>query len=604
MAISIPPRSDIPQQYRWNAESLFSDLQAWEDEYKDVGEALKDESYAMPEQINSEHEMFTVLEQELSLFVRAKTLYLYAGIEHSVETSNSGAAQRQSQARGLLSQVQARLAALQPMVVKIGQETIAKWMDQNPDLATYHHFFQDIFRKQDHIRSEEVETLLGLLSNPFSGTSTIARMLTNADFQFEPALTREGERVDLTQGSQPRLMTDPDRLVRQTAWENYLDLYLSHQNTLATTLETSIKQNVLTAETRGFRSTLEAALFEYQIPSQVYDNLLKSFEANLPLWHRYWRIRSEALGVDPLRPYDTWAPLTNTQPQVPYEQAVDWICAGLEPLGGDYVAAIRRGCGEERWVDVFPNQGKRGGAFSSGAYGTFPFIVMNYNNTLISLSTLAHELGHSMHSYLTWKTQPPVYSDYSLFVAEVASNFHQAMVRAYLLEKFDEPNFRIAVIEEAMANYYRYLLIMPTLARFELESHQRVEKGQGLTASLLRDLCVSYFKEAYGTDIQFDPEHVGMIWATFGHLYVDYYVYQYATGIAGAHAISQKILSGERGAVDNYLDFLKLGGSRYPIEALKVAGVDLTSTEPIQAAFDGMGRLIDELETLLGEVIR
>lgn len=604
MAISIPPRSDIPQQYRWNAESLFSDLQAWEDEYKDVGEALKDESYAMPEQINSEHEMFTVLEQELSLFVRAKTVYLYAGIEHSVETSNSGATQRQSQARGLLSQVQARLAALQPMVVKIGQETIAKWMDQNPDLATYHHFFQDIFRKQDHIRSEEVETLLGLLSNPFSGTSTIARMLTNADFQFEPALTREGERVDLTQGSQPRLMADPDRLVRQTAWENYLDLYLSHQNTLATTLETSIKQNVLTAETRGFRSTLEAALFEYQIPSQVYDNLLQIFEANLPLWHRYWRIRSEALGVDPLQPYDTWAPLTNTQPQVPYEQAVDWICAGLEPLGGDYVAAIRRGCGEERWVDVFPNQGKRGGAFSSGAYGTFPFIVMNYNNTLISLSTLAHELGHSMHSYLTWKTQPPVYSDYSLFVAEVASNFHQAMVRAYLLEKFDEPNFRIAVIEEAMSNYYRYLLIMPTLARFELESHQRVEKGQGLTASLLRDLCVSYFKEAYGPDIQFDPEHVGMIWATFGHLYVDYYVYQYATGIAGAHAISQKILSGERKAVDNYLDFLKLGGSRYPIEALKVAGVDLTSTEPIQAAFAGMGRLIDELETLLGEVIR
>jgi oligoendopeptidase F len=287
---------------------------------------------------------------------------------------------------------------------------------------------------------------------------------------------------------------------------------------------------------------------------------------------------------------------------VPYEQAVEWICAGLEPMGDEYTAAIRRGCSEERWVDVYPNRGKRGGAFSSGVHGTFPFIVMSYNDTLFSLSTLAHELGHSMHSYLTWKHQLPVYSDYSLFVAEVASNFHQAMVRAYLLDHHTDPHFRIAVIEEAMANFYRYFLIMPTLARFELEIHQRVENGLGLTADLLKELCVSLFKEAYGPDIQFDPDRVGMIWATFGHLYVDYYVYQYATGIAGAYAISRMILSGEQDAVNAYLEFLKLGGARYPIEALQVAGVDLTTPHRVYAAFDGMESMLDELEELIQDI--
>lgn len=330
--------------------------------------------------------------------------------------------------------------------------------------------------------------------------------------------------------------------------------------------------------------------------------MLSTFIDNLPLWHRYWRIRCDALGIDPLQPYDTWAPLTSDPPHVSYEQAVEWICAGLEPMGEEYIVAIQRGCSEERWVDVYPNQGKRGGAFSSGVHGTHPFIVMSYNDTLFSLSTLAHELGHSMHSYLAWESQPAVYSDYSFFVAEVASNFHQAMVRAYLLTQSDDPIFRIAVIEEAMANFYRYFLIMPTLARFELESHKLVEKGQGLTAELLKDLCGAFFKEAYGPDVHIDPDRVGIIWATFGHLYVDYYVYQYATGIAGAYAISQKILSGDDGAVEKYLDFRKLGGADYPIKALEVAGVDLTSSQTIQAAFNGMGELIDELELLLDEV--
>jgi oligoendopeptidase F len=248
---------------------------------------------------------------------------------------------------------------------------------------------------------------------------------------------------------------------------------------------------------------------------------------------------------------------------------------------------------------VYPNKGKRNGAFSWGSPGTHPFIMMSYTDSIFSLSTLAHELGHSMHSYMTWENQPLVYSDYSLFVAEVASNFHQAMVRSHLLKTNPDPDFQISVIEEAMANYYRYFFIMPTLARFELEAHTRVENGQPLTADSLINLMADLFGEAYGDTVQFNREHMGMTWARFGHLYRDYYVYQYATGISGAQALSNRILGGEPGAVEDYLGFLKSGSSDYPLEVLKKAGVDLTGPEPVEEAFDQMADYIDRLEKIL-----
>ena len=303
--------------------------------------------------------------------------------------------------------------------------------------------------------------------------------------------------------------------------------------------------------------------------------------------------------MDELYPYDIWAPLVEDQPTVSYKQAVEWVSEALSPMGDEYVSVLKKGCLEDRWVDIYPNQGKSGGAFSYGSPGTHPFILMSYSDDISSLSSLVHELGHSMHSYLTWQNQPMIYSNYSMFVAEVASNFHQAMVRDYLLEENIDPGLKISLIEEAMDNFHRYFFIMPTLARFELEVHERIERGEGLTADDMIGLMVDLFREGYGDEMHVDSERVGITWAQFPHLYVDYYVFQYATGISGAHALANRILSGEEDAADDYLSFLKSGSSRYPVNALKVAGVDLSTPNPVEETFEYLSDLVNRLDELV-----
>jgi oligoendopeptidase F len=425
-------------------------------------------------------------------------------------------------------------------------------------------------------------------------------MLTGADMQFRPGRNAGGGPVEVAQGSIDDILAGPDREARRTAWQSYTDEFLAHKHTLANNLATSISQNVFQMRARRHPTTLEASLFSNNIPLEVFHNLIATFKKNLPTWHRYWRIRRKALGVETLHPYDIWAPLTKARPHVPYETAVAWICDGMAPLGSEYVETVRRGCLEQRWVDKYPNQGKFSGAFSSGVQGTHPFIVMTYTDDIFSLSTLAHELGHSMHSYYSWRTQPYVYSGYSLFVAEVASNFNQAMVRAHLLRNNPQRDFQISVIEEAMNNIHRYFFIMPTLARFELECHERVERGQGLNAEGMIGLMADLFAEAYGGEVNVDRERVGITWAMFSHLYADYYVYQYATGISGAMALSKRILAGEPGAAEAYIEFLRTGSSLYPLDALRRAGVDLSTPAPVETAFGVLAGLVDQLESLVG----
>jgi oligoendopeptidase F len=597
--LKVPARSEITADKTWNAPSVFPTMEAWETEFKNVEASLT----VLQASKNKLHTGAAELVEVLSIIDeyqrRTMKLMVYANMSYSVDTQDQSAIAMYDRMHNLAGTIRGASAFLAPELLGIGREKIDQWMKEEPQLRIYAHFFDDLFRKSVYVRSAEVEELMGMLAAPFSGPNGVYSALTDADFKFKSAVGTNGRETPLTQGTIDAILHDPDREARRTGWENYMDTYLAFKNSLANTLASSVKQDVFDMRVRKHAGTLEASLFDDKIPAEVFHNLINVFKKNLPTWHRYWRLRRKALGVDTLNPYDIWAPLTGAKPQIEYRQTVDLIAEGLAPMGSDYVGVIKRGCLVDRWVDSCPNQGKTAGAFSSGSYGTHPFICMSFTDDIESLSTLAHELGHSMHSYLTFQHQPYIYSNYSLFVAEVASNFHQAMVRAHLLNTNPDSSFQIALIEEAMSNFHRYFFIMPTLARFELDVHQRVERGEGLTADDMISLMADLFAEGYGGEMHIDRERVGITWATFGHLYYDYYVFQYATGISAAHALSNRILTDMPNAAQDYLSFLSAGGSVYPLDALKMAGVDLTTPKAVEETFGILAGYIDRLEALL-----
>ncbi len=596
--VPVKPRAEIPAEYTWNAPSVFESEVAWENEFKRVLENLASVSQFKDRLAEGPRVLAEALQAIETLVQQAFKVFVYASMSHNVETTNPAATKMYGRGQGLLGQVFATISFLDPELIALGQDKLTQWLKDEPRLANMAQYVADLFRKQAHVRSAEVEELLGMLADPFSGPYTLNNTLANADFKFQAAQDEMGQAIPMSQGALDNLLASQDRVARRTAWEAYTDVYLAYKNTLAANLSSSIKQNVFYTRARRHQSTLAGSLFENNVPVEVFHNLINTFKKNLPTWHRYWAVRRKALGVETLHPYDIWAPLAKNPPVVPYAKAVEWIGQGLAPLGADYVRVLQQGCLQDRWVDVYPNLGKTDGAFSSGVPGTHPFILMSYDDTLFSLSTLAHELGHSMHSYLTWQNQPFIYSNYSLFVAEVASNFNQAMTRAWLLDHNPDPDFQIAVIEEAMSNFHRYFFIMPTLARFELDLHERYERGEGVTADDLNALMADLFSEGYGSEVQVDRERVGITWATFSHLYSDYYVYQYATGISAANALSRRILAGTPGAAEAYLKFLSAGSSVYALDALKLAGVDMTTPQAVEEAFAVLGGLVDRLEKL------
>jgi oligoendopeptidase F len=418
-----------------------------------------------------------------ALAQRALKIQVYATLSSAVDTADQVGAAMSGKAMSALARVGAETSFVDPELLLIGEAKLRQWLAENEFMGMYQHYINDLFRRQAHVRNAEVEEVIGMARDSFMTVRTTAHLLANADFKFSPAKDSKGKKVALTQSTYDAILNTSDRKARQTAWENYTDKYFEYRNTLGSNLAASIKQNVFNMKVRKFNSSLEATLFNGDVPVEMFHNLLGIFKKNLPLWHKYWRIRRKALGVKTLNPYDIWAPLTKKAPKVPFSKAVDWISDGLEPMGSEYVNIMRKGCLEERWVDWAPNAGKRQGAFSTRVPSdTHPFILMSYTDDVGSMSTLSHELGHSMHAYYSSREQPMIYYTYPSIVAETASNFHQAMTRAHLLKSNPDKYFQIALLEEAMDNFHRYFFIMPTLARFELETHQRVEKGQPLTA--------------------------------------------------------------------------------------------------------------------------
>jgi len=596
---SLPERSKVPVEQTWALEKIFASPEKWEAACRKLNDMLPSMNAYKGHLGEGPQRLLECIRKIEEVGTLLGQIQLYANDSLAVDASNQANAACAGQARSLAARAAAAWAFFDPELMSIGFKPLKDWIKSTPDLTFFAHYLDRLEKKAEHVRSGEVEEVLALTDDPFSGAFSVYSMLNNADLKFPPAVASDGTEMEVGQSSISALVTHADREVRRTAWQSYSDGYLRLKNTMAATLITNLKQDVFNARVRGYESCLHASLEPNNIPVQVFHNLIEVFKKNLPTWQRYWRLRRKALGLDKFSVYDIKAPLSGTNPTVPFGQAVDWICEGMRPLGDEYVRILRKGCLEDRWVDWACNRGKRQGAFSSGAYGTQPFIMMSYADDLFSLSTLAHELGHSMHGYYSRENQRFLYHRYGLFVAEVASNFNQAMVRSHLLKTQTDRNFQIALIEEAMSNYHRYFFIMPTLARFELEAHARCERGAPLSADILIDLLADLFKEGYADDVEFERQRIGITWAQFGHMYMNFYVYQYATGISGAHTLSNGVLSGKREAADRYLDFLKSGGSLYPLDALKRAGVDLTSPEPVEQAFGVLAGLVEKLETLL-----
>ena len=594
------PRSKVKQNQTWNAESVFKSPAEFEVEVESILASL-DSVKKFQGHLGDKPDTFIEAMNALDVLSQRSTrMRVYATMSSAVDTADQAGAAMISKAMSALAQVGAASSFVDPELLAVGEERLRQWVNEDARLKLYEHYFNDLYRKQTHVRSAEVEELLGMLRDPFSSTSVTTTLLANADFKFKPARDRKNKKVELTQSTFDAILNGSDRKARKTAWENYNDLYLKHKNTLANNLATSVKQNVFNMRARRFDSALEATLFNGDVPVEMFHNLLDIFKKNLPLWHRYWKIRRKALGVKTLHPYDVWAPLTIKKHKVPFEKAVDWICEGLEPMGDEYVNVMRQGCLIDRWVDWAPNAGKRQGAFSTRVpKDTHPFILMSYTDDIGSMSTLSHELGHSIHAYYASRAQPMIYYMYPSIISETASNFNQAMTRAHLLNTNPDKYFQIALLEEAMDNFHRYFFIMPTLARFELETHQRIEKGQALTADSMIELMADLFSEGFGGNMDLDRERVGITWGTFTtHLYIDFYSFQYAIGISAANAIAKRILNGEANSAEDHINFLKAGSSKPPMEIYKIAGVDMTSTKPIEDAFEVLGDYINRLEEL------
>lgn len=596
---TVPARQDVPIESTWDHESVFPSFDAWREEYQATAAALKDIESYKGTLSDSAVRLVEWFEFSSGLARRVWKVYMYPVLWQECDGQHEAIKGMVGQAQGLVGQYMAATAFADPELLAMNRDTLSTWTREEDALKLYQHYISDLLRTQKHVLSGEVEAVLGMLSEPLNRIAGIRSALTNRDMNFAPARSSDGETRPLVQSSRDKLLSDSDRQIRKTTWENYADRFLEMNNTLAAAYLASVKRNVVMARLRGYDSVLHAKLSPNSIPVEVFHNLIDTYRQHIPTWHRYWDVRRRALGYKTIHPYDLWAPLTDNEPQLSFEEAVDKIASGMAPLGDAYVQQLRRGCLEERWVDYAINDGKSEGAFSNGSYDTHPFIMMSFDGSLSSMGTLAHELGHSMHSYYTRRHQPFIYSSYSMFAAEVASNFNQAMVRAHLFASSDDRGFQLALIQEAMDNIHRYFFIMPTLARFEYEVHTRMENDAPLTPDTLNDIMAEFYAEGYGETMSDDPRRTGSAWAQFGHLYEPYYTFQYATGISAAHALANAILAGDDAAVERYLGFLAAGAADYPLNALKAAGVDMSTPQAVEETFKVLENLVDRLESLI-----
>ncbi|MFC4353635.1 oligoendopeptidase F [Chryseomicrobium palamuruense] len=592
-------RDDVPVEKKWRLEDIFETNDAWEKELEAVTELSKKASSFQGTLGQGADALYDALTYRDELSKRLQILYTYAHMRHDEDTANNASQAMESRIKTVYVKAGTELSYLVPELLELSDETIEGYLNEHEGLRLYKQMLDEISKQRPHVLTKEQEALISKFAEVSSASANTFGKLNNADLIFPTIKDEEGKDVQLTHGRYIRFLESKDRRVREDAFKAMYKTYGTFKNTFASILSGNIKGDNVQASIRNYPNARAAAMSGNHIPEAVYDNLVGTINKNVHLLHRYVSLRKRVLGLDEHHMYDLFAPLVKeTNMEYTYEEAAKTMVESFAPLGEEYVSTVKQGL-ENRWVDVEETKGKRSGAYSSGAYGTNPYILMNWQNNVNNLFTLAHEFGHSMHSYYSRENQPFVYGDYSIFVAEVASTTNEALLNDYLIKTNDDPKIKIYLLNHWLEGFRGTVFRQTMFAEFEHLIHEMDQNGEPLTAERLTEEYYQLNKKYFGDDMVMDEE-IGLEWARIPHFYYNYYVYQYATGLSAATALSKQILEEGQPAVDRYINnFLKAGSSNYPIEVLKAAGVDMTSAQPIEEACQVFEEKLNELEALL-----
>lgn len=598
MKTKLPLRKDVDPSSKWHIEDYYANDSLWEEAYTKLSQEISSLEKFQGHLSDSAQTLWDCFQKDEEISMELDQLYTYANMRLHEDSANAFYQGLASRAEMLLIQYSAAVSFLTPELLSMPEEKLNAFRkEKKKDFQKYDHFFHNLLRKKAHILTPAEESLLAKAAELGGAPQNIFTMLNDADITFGNITDADGDQVPLTKGRYVTFLESPDRRVRKEAFDTLYTAYLAQKNTLAATYGASVKSDVFFAKARNYESARAMALADDNIPLSVYDNLIETVHAHLPLMHRYVALRKKLLGVEKLHMYDLYAPLVaDVDVKISFAEAKETVKKALVVMGEEYVKALDHGM-ESGWIDVYENQGKRGGAYSWGSYGIHPFVLLNHNDTINSMFTLAHEMGHALHSYFTWQKQPYLYSGHKIFVAEVASTCNEALLMEYLLKTTTDETMRKYLINYYMEQFRGTLFRQTMFAEFEKITHEMAERGEPLTWEGMNQIYGDLNRQYFGDDIVIDEE-IQIEWARIPHFYNAFYVYQYATGYSAAIALSHKILTEGQPAVNAYLDFLSKGDSEYSIDLLKGAGVDMSKKEAVENAMAVFEKLLDEMETL------
>lgn len=604
MNTAIPERTDVPRQRTWDLTRIYADWTAWDADVARIEGELADLGALRGSLAVSAAAFRHAVERLHAVRERLDRVYVYASMRSDEDTRVGDHTARDGRAGSLAVAFSEAVSWFEPELLALDDAVLDGYLEADPGLQLYAHWLDDLRRSRPFTLDPEREALLAAAGNVTRGASSVFNALNNADLRFPVVHDEDGATVELTKARYARLIRSPSRQVRREAFEGFLDAYGGVINTLAANLDASVKNHVFYARARGHESCLHAALHGPGVPVEVFHSLVDTVRAGLPAVHRYTALKKRVLGVDELREHDLAAPLhPRGEFSLDYEASCDVMIESLAPLGDAYVDAVRRGI-THRWIDVHESAGKRSGAYSSGAYGTDPYILLNWSGQLRDTFTLAHEMGHSMHSWSTCRTQPYVYSHYPIFTAEVASTFNEMLLMRHLLDTTEDPSRRLFLLDTLLDQINSTVFRQTMFAEIEHAMHRRGEADETLTAESLDALYLDVLQDYWGPDAAFDPVRSARTWCRIPHFYYNYYVYQYATAFAASAALCRRVLEGGAAERDDYLGFLASGDSRYPVDTLRRAGVDVTGPGPVEDVYRLFCATMDEFEHLLEDLGR